>query len=306
MATHRNRPLILLCLLTASVPAAFGQDLEPRRWSHLPVDLNVIAAGFGYSDVDLAFDPVLQLEDVTADMNTMIVSYVRSFALAGKSARVDILVPFQDGEWTGLLEGSPASTHRNGFADPRIRLSINLLGAPPLKGKAYAQYRGANPVTTTLGAALSVKVPLGEYDSEKLINLGKNRFTIRPQIGVLHTRGPWSYELTGSVFLYTDNNDFFGGSTLQQDPIFALQAHVVRTFGRGWWLAAGGGWGLGGETEVDGVNGDNHIGNSIAGASFGMPITKNQGLTITYLRWRTQEFVGANSDSVVIGWSVRF
>ena len=82
-------------------------------------------------------------------------------------------------------------------------------------------------------AAVAVSVPLGEYFDDKLLNLGHNRVVIRPQIGILHTRGKWSYELTGSAFLYGDNDDFYGGSTLEQDPLYALQAHLIRTFNKG-------------------------------------------------------------------------
>lgn len=113
-------------------------------------------------------------------------------------------------------------------------------------------------------------------------------------------------ELTGSVFVFTDNNDFFGGNTLQRDPVYALQAHVVRTFGRGWWLSGGAGWGLGGETEINGVNSDNHIGDFLAGVSVGFPVAGNQSMKFGFVRTRTQEFVGADSNSFVVGWSVRF
>lgn len=300
------RLLLALGVAALTVEPARCQDLEPRRWTHLPVDLNVVGVGYGLSDVELFLDPVLQIEDARADMQTFIGSYVRTFEVAGRSARVDVLVPYSIGEWTGRLEGEPASTERSGLGDPRIRLSVNLTGAPPLKGEEYVAYRRANPVTTTFGAALAVTLPLGQYDPNRLINLGQNRFSIRPQLGVLHTRGPWSVELSGSIFFFTQNTEFFGDSVLQRDPVYGLQAHVVRSFGRGWWIAGGAGWGLGGETEVDGVNADNHIGDFLAGVSVGAPVARNQSVKIGYLRTETRELVGADADSLVLAWSVRF
>jgi len=61
-------------------------------------------------------------------------------------------------------------------------------------------------------------MPFGEYSSERLINLGENRWVIRPQLGVTHTRGKWTGELTGSVFLYGDNDEFWQDTKLESDP----------------------------------------------------------------------------------------
>ena len=96
------------------------------------------------------------------------------------------------------------------MGDPRLRLSVNFIGAPALRGKEFQAYRASHSINTVVGAALAVTLPLGEYEQEKLLNLGENRFIIRPQLGFVHTRGRWSYELTGSVFLYTDNDEFLG------------------------------------------------------------------------------------------------
>lgn len=305
MGTPLTRALRCLGIVAATASAS-AQDLEPRRWTHLPTGLNVVGAGYAYADGDLFLDPVLQVEDAEVEAHLLALTYARSFAFAGKSARVDVLVPYQETEWSGVLEGNPASTRRDGLGDPRVRFSINLIGAPPLAGKEYLDYRGEHPGTTTVGAALAISLPLGEYKEDRLLNLGTNRFSFRPQIGVLHTRGPWSFELTGSTFLFTDNTDFFDGNELQRDPVYAIQTHVVRTLGRGWWVSAGAGYGFGGETEVNGRNNDNHIGDFLSGVSFGFPITKNQGAKLAYIRNRTQQDVGADTDSLVLAWSMRF
>jgi hypothetical protein len=53
---------LLLLLISTQIQA---QDLEPRRWSHLPAGLNVIGLATGWTDGDIFFDPVLLAEDVT-------------------------------------------------------------------------------------------------------------------------------------------------------------------------------------------------------------------------------------------------
>ena len=118
-------------------------------------------------------DPVLLLEDVTFDVYVVGAGYVRTFELFGKSARVDLNVPYASGRWEGLLDGVYTSVRRRGFMDPRLRFSMNLYGAPPLKGKEYVQYRREHPVDTTIGVGVQVQLPLGDYNNTNLINLGQ-------------------------------------------------------------------------------------------------------------------------------------
>lgn len=195
--TWAGLPLTLLCASSA----AFGQDVEPRRWAHLPVDSNLVGLAYAHTRGDVAFDPVLDISEASVDSDLLVASFLHTFAVGDRTGRLDVIVPVQSTTWEGLLAGTPASKSLTGLSDPWLRLSLNLLGAPALKGVEYMQYRGAHPVETVVGVALGVGLPLGEYDSAQLLNLGSNRFTFRPQVGVVHTRGPWSFELTGSTYL---------------------------------------------------------------------------------------------------------
>jgi hypothetical protein len=184
---------------------AISQDIEPRRWTPLPVGMNVASVGYINTDGNIYFDPVLKIENTKFNTKATIFSFLHAFDFLGKSARFDLRLPHKSTRWKGLLEGVPASTGRTGLGDPRLRLSINFLGAPALDPQELRRYRAARPINTIAGAAVAITLPLGDYERDKLLNLGHNRFSIRPQLGVVHTRGPWSYELTGSVFFYTDN-----------------------------------------------------------------------------------------------------
>jgi hypothetical protein len=283
-----------------------AQDIEPRRWTALPVGLNVVGVGYLYTTGDIAFDPVLQVEDATLDMQTVVATYAHSFGLFGRSARVDVIVPWQHGYWEGLLEGEPASVTRVGLADPAMRLSVNLYGAPALDAQEFRKRAVEQPVNTVVGAAVSVGAPLGEYLEDKLLNLGQNRFVIRPQIGVLHTRGKWSYELTGSTYFFTDNDEFWNGNQLEQDPISALQGHVVYVFKPGLWASLSAAYGWRGETIVNGVPRDNDKADVLAALSVGIPLTPKQGIKLVYLRSETQRYTGADLNTFALAWSVFF
>ena len=298
LTCHKSVSLVVLTLALMPLPQAFGQDLEPRRWTPLPPGLNVVGAGYIRTGGDVLFNPVLLIEDAEVEGHTTAVSYVRSFAIAGKLARLDVVVPWQNLRWTGLLDGTPAEANRIGLADPKIRLSMILAGGLPDPSASS---------NTVVGAAVAISIPLGEYFGDKLLNLGQNRVVIRPQIGILHTRGKWSYELSGSTFLYGDNDDFYGGSTLEQDPLYAIQAHLIRTFSKpGYWAALSAGYGWKGQSTIDGARVDDSRRLFLSALAVGLPIGKSQGIKFAYIRIRTNTNKGADTDSLAIGWSYRF
>jgi hypothetical protein len=57
------------------------------------------------------------------------------------------------------------------LGDLRLRFSINLLGAPALSLKEMAGYRQEFIV----GASVQVWVPVGQCDSDKLVNIDIHR-----------------------------------------------------------------------------------------------------------------------------------
>ena len=282
----------------------FAQELEPRRWSHLPTGTNFAGGGYVYTEADISFDPVLRIENVEMEMHTLAVKYIRTFELFQKSARIDFIQGYQEGRWTGLVDGVPRSIKRSGLSDSVLRFAINLYGAPPLEGKEFAAYRATANVETVFGTALVVQLPTGDYMNDKLINLGTNRYSFRPQFGVVHSRGKWSMELTGEVYLYTDNDDFFNGNRLEQDPYYTVQAHLVYTFRPGIWAATGAGYGYGGESTVSGVEKNDRRENLAWAVSLGYSITRQFGVKVAYLGIRTQESVGQDTDSIAVGFSI--
>lgn len=176
------------------------------------------------------------------------------------------------GTWSGLLDGVPTTVRRIGLADPVVRFSIDLKGSPPLSGKAYQQYRASRINETIIGVGVAVQLPLGEYKEDKLINLGSNRYTTRFQLGALHKRQKWTLETTGAVWLYSENDDFFGGRTLEQDPHLFLQGHLTYQHTPRQWSALGIGYSTGSETTVDKVDKDDRKKNLIWALSWGYTI----------------------------------
>jgi hypothetical protein len=295
-------PMLLLIML-GMANSVLAQDLEPRRWAQMPTGLNFFGIGIGHIEGDIFFDPVMKVEDAEFDIEAIGLVYVRSFAIAGKSARVDFSLPYRAGHWAGTVDGEFIHFHRRGFADPRVRLSMLLYGGPAQTPAEFAKSKKSN---TVVGAAVAVAIPFGDYNNQRLINLGANRWTVRPQLGVTHTRGKWTSELTGSVFWYSNNNEFWKGNKLETDPLWALQAHVIYAFKPGLWASISTGYGWGGEGTVNGDAKNNPSGNWLTALSFGFPIDRRQGVKVVFLSGRTQKPTGADIDSIVFAYSVMF
>lgn len=308
VSSFRTCVLFVVCILCVGflpTEQAHGQDLEPRRWTPLPAGTSIVGVGYAKTTGDIAFDPLLLIEDGIVDIDSLVVSYSGFFALGRTLTRFDAIIPVQHAHWSGLLDGSPASVTREGLADPIFRLSINLLGAPPTGSGQSAKTATTPRVNTVVGAGIAVSVPLGDYLPDKLLNLGQNRYVVRPQIGMVHTRGLWSFELTGSTFFYTENDSFFGGRRRTQDPLYAIQTHLIRVFRPGLWASVSAGYGWGGENTVNDVPKDDAGRNALVAVSAGFPIARNQGIKISYFILRKNTATGVDLDTFSVGWTLR-
>lgn len=293
--------LALLVLITsAALRPCHGQEIEPRRWGHMPIGADFMTGAYSYTSGDVYLDPVLRIEDGQFYLHATTLKYIHSFDLLGKSARVDLTQSYLSGEWSGVLNGTPASITRDGWADTAVRFAVNLLGAPPLKGAEFASYRAQHAESETIvGAGLAIVLPTGRYLEDKLINLGSNRFTFRPQVGVVHTEGPWSMELTTAAWLFTDNDEFYNGKHLEQDPLFTADASLVYTFRPGLWISGSVGYGIGSETTVNGISSDNRQSSLGYGLSVGLPISRSCGFKLAYIGTRTEARTGLDADTFI-------
>ena len=203
-----------------------AQDLEPRAYSNSPTGLNFLIAGYAYANDRVLVDPSLPLDNVSNEEHVEVLAYVRTLNVLGQSAKFDVIVPFTSLEAKGLVFGMPRSRYVNGFDDPAFRFSMNFIGAPALTAAEFKNYRQ----DFILGASLRVIAPLGQYASDKLVNIDANRWSFKPEIGFSKAFGPWTVELAPAVTFYTNNDDFFGGHTREVAPIYSVQAGVSYAF----------------------------------------------------------------------------
>jgi hypothetical protein len=295
-----TRPLlaaVALALLLMPVRAS-AQELEPGAYWPIPTGLHIVTVVNSFNWGDLAFDPSAPIDEASATINTTALAFMRAFTLAGRSANASVMLPVVGGHLEGLYLGEPAETSRFGLGDPRLKLGINLYGAPAMTPKEFASYRQGRIV----GVSLTVAPPLGQYDSARLINLGTHRWSFKPELGLSTTRGRWVVEAMAGVWLFTDNTDFFGGRTRQQDPITATQIHVTFKFKRTMWLAADANYFTGGQTTIGGTQNLDFQRNSRVGATFSSALSSHQAIRMSISRG-AYTTIGADFTSIAASYS---
>jgi hypothetical protein len=299
---RRLRSMVWMVLLSAFLTApAFAQELEIRRWNQLPIDRNYVTANYARTTGEIAFDPVLQIEGAEVELDTWLLGYIRTFQMLDKTARIEVRQAWQEGTWSGTLAGEPTAVSREGLADTFVRLAVNLIGSPPLKGEAFAEYRALTEIDTIVGAALGLQLPTGNYLEDKLINLGSNRITFRPQLGMQHKHYAWIFELTGTASLYTDNTSFFNGNHLEQAPLFSVDGSIEYDFASGLWVSAGAGLALGGQSTLNGIEKDDRRQDIGWSLSAGFPLARGLSFKASYISIDHYADVGTASDTVAVG-----
>jgi len=266
------RPLCVLLgtALWLHAAATRAQELEPRAYSNLPMGMNFLGAGYLHSQGGLSTDPSLPVKDAHLKIDTGVFAYARALDLWGNSGKFDVIAPYSHLSGSGLVAGQPRERDVSGFGDPRFRLSINFYGAPAL---SLSEYRDHKP-DLVAGASVQVTAPWGQYDSSKAVNLGTNRWSIKPDIGFSKAFSPFTVDFTAGATFFSRNDDFFGGQSVSQDVLYSTQANLTYDFGRGIWVALGATYYWGGRTTVNQVAQDDALNNSRIGLTVAVPIDR--------------------------------
>jgi hypothetical protein len=275
-----------------------AQDMEPKAYSASPVGATFLVAGVSRSTGSVVFDPTLPIDDAEAGINGLLVGVGTTFGLLGKLALVSAAFPYAWGDITGEVQEQSRRITRSGFADGRMKLSVNLRGNDAMRLREFVKA----PRAIIVGTSLTVNAPSGEYDRTKLINLGNNRWAFKPEVGVSVPKGRWDVDAYAGVWLFTPNGDFFpGGLERTQDPVVALQGHVSYTFKPRLWLAVDGTWYSGGAAQVEGGEPIGAVANSRLGVTLSIPAGQRQSLKVS---WSGGVAVRTGTDfrTLALGW----
>lgn len=278
-----------------------AQDLEPRRYANVPVGQNFLALAYSYSEGGLSVSPSIPLEDAFLRIDGPALAYLRSFDIGGKSSSMDFSLPYVCVAGSAVLDGERISGQRCGFSDTRARISYNFFGAPAVE---LSEYDGRSK-QMVIGVSLQVSAPTGDYDNTKLINIGANRWYIRPEIGVSIPWRKLSFEFAAGMRFFTENDDFLEGSRLEQDPLYNLQAHIHYDFSRRQSVSVSGNYFFGGKTFRDGAPSAISQGNSRLGASWTYALNSKHIIKLV-AHTGVITRIGNDSDVLTAVWSYRW
>jgi hypothetical protein len=292
----------VLSAFVASVVISAGlaqaQDMEPKAYSASPVGANFLVASYSFSTGDVIFDASLPVTDVQADVHGLALGVGHTFNLFGKLGLATVGVPAAWADVTGKVFEQAAEVHRSGFADLRLKLSTNLVGNPAQSPREFA----TAPRHTIVGASLSVTAPSGQYFDSKLINLGTNRWSFKPEVGVAIPKGHWDIDAYVGAWFFATNSDFFpGGQTRTQDPMLAIQGHASYTVRPRFWIAADGTWYRGGSTQVNGGDPTVPVSNSRLGVTASFPLSNRNSLKVAWGRGAVVR-TGTDFSTFAVAW----
>ena len=291
---------ILICLLLLTTRSE-SQDLEPRAYTNIPTGLNFLLAGYGYTTGGVVFDPAVPLENANINVHGSVFAFARSLNIGGLSGKFDMILPYAWLSGSADYQGQTIYRDVSGLGDARLRMSVNFYGAPALPLTGFKDYRQ----NLVIGASLQILLPVGQYDPEKLVNIGTNRFTFKPELGLSKMAGRMQFELTAGASIYTVNHDFFQGKTRSQKPIGSLQGHINYNFPKGIWAALDGTYYWGGKTTLEGVEGNDLQKNTRLGVTLALPISIHNSIKL-YFSTGVSTRTGSDFDAMGVIWQYRW
>jgi hypothetical protein len=237
------------------------------------------------------------LENGHARVNIVPVAYVRSLNVLGNAGNIGFVLPFANLSGNATLNGVEQQRAVTGMADPAIRFAVNFYGAPALSAEQFKTYRQ----DLIIGASVVVTAPLGQYDPDRVANLGTNRWSAKPELGLSKAFDVWTVELNAGATFFTRNDDYIQGNVREQDPLYSAQVHLTRQFGRGMWGAISTTYYEGGRTTLNGVPRDDRQSGSRFGLTFAFPLAPNQSLKL-YASTGIYARTGTDFDTVGVAW----
>jgi hypothetical protein len=299
--TARTLLRIAACLLAAGPSIARAQSIEPRAYSNAPVGVNFLIAGSYLTRKGVSFDSSLPVTDPKLETSNAAVGYARTLDLWGKSGKFDVVVPYTWLSGSATYQGGTIEREVDGFGDPAFRLSVNFYGAPALTLREFQSYRQ----DLIVGASVQVSVPVGQYDSTKLVNIGTHRWSVKPELGVSQALGDLTLEFKTGVTLFTTNNDFFNGNERTQEPLYSVGAHAIYNFSSGIWASLDATYFAGGRTSLNDTLQNDLQQNWRVGTTLAFPVDVRNSIKF-YASSGVSSRTGNSYDLIGIAWQYRW
>jgi hypothetical protein len=287
--------------LASSLAPLKAQDLSPRAYVITPLHSNAVTLTYSYYSGSIQLNGVLPDASATGTYSVPIFTYYHSFGMFGRSSNLNIAIPYGIGTFQGEFGDVTRQVYRSGLLDTTLRLSVNLKGGPAMQPREFANWTQK----ALLGVSLKVIAPTGQYDPNKLVNWGANRWAVKPEVGYSRRRKHVLWDAYAGVWFYTTNQRYYspiGPQPQSQKPIGSFEGHLSYDFKPRFWVSLDGNFWFGGTTSLSGIeNLATRQTSSRIGGTASVPITKHQSIKFSYANGTYVRF-GGNYQSVSAAW----
>jgi len=258
-----------------------AQFNDARAYDNTPIGVNQLELSYTYVRSNASVDPSLAVAGANLNLNQGTIGYTHYFGVFHRLAWVEAAVPLAGLD--GSIAGTNVQGSISGAGDSSYRFAMLLKGGPALSIEQLASYKPS----TSLGLSLAITAPTGLYDSNKILNLGSDRWSFTPEIALSHPFGPdqkWEFDAYGNASFHTDNTSYHGKETLRQEPLPGLEGHISYSFSERIWASLDTRYSFRATTFVDGVSQDNAQQNFVLGSELNISLNPQNSLTFVFAK----------------------
>ena len=243
--------------------------------------VNQLELDYAYARSNASIDTSLIIAGAQLSLNQGTIEYTRYFSFFHRVAWFEAGVPLAGLD--GSVNGTRIETSRIGVGDSSYEVATLLKGGPALRVAQFADYKP----TTTVGVSLTVTAPTGGYNAEKLLNLGTDRWSFKPELAVSHPfgfEGKWEVSAYANAYFFTDNTSYHGKEVLRQQALPGFEGHLSYSFTNNVWASVDTAYSFRGDSIVDGVDQHNEQQNFILGCEANVSLNPQNSLVFEFAK----------------------
>jgi hypothetical protein len=296
-----SKRLLSVCFALAVLHVsnqACAQFTDARTYDNTPAGTNQLELDYAYVHANASIDTSLIITGAKFNLNQGTADYTRYFGLLHRLMWVEAGVPIAG--LGGSITGTNIHGSTTGAGDSSYALAMLLKGGPAL---SVAQFKDYKP-TTTLGVSLTITAPTGLYHANKILNLGSDRWSFKPEFALSHPFGPeqkWEFDAYANAYFYTDNTSYHGREILRQEPLPGVEGHISYSFNDRLWASVDTRYSFRGTTVLNGVTQNNAQQNFILGSEMNISLNPRNSLAFEFAK----ALVHQNGPAFV-GFSVKY
>jgi hypothetical protein len=293
-----KRPFIICLALAVLHGHACAQFTDPRTYQNTPVGINQLEVAYAYVHSNTSIDTSFIVSGAKFNLNQGLVDYTRYFAFLHRMAWVEASLPIAN--LSGFITGTDITGSTTGTGDSGYTAAMLLKGGPALSPDQFANAK----TTTSIGVSLSITAPTGQYDPNKLLNLGSDRWSFKPELAISRPFGPgqrFVFDAYANSYFYTNNTSYRGAQVLRQRALLGLEGHLSYNFNNSLWASLDTRYSFLGDTIVSGVNQDNSQRNFVLGSEFVVSPNSRNSFTFEFAK----AAIHKNGPSLT-GFTVRY